>query len=242
MPPKTPTFRRSQLGRAPANLQERFIGNRLFAVAVIKRSKSSPLPSLIAYDALRSYQANEPVYCLVRMIRHGLCHSLDQPDNPAMHHEDLCFLPMDPVILNTSHELAYSENQGLVYLKEIGEGAQGVVFLAHDFRRSTPTSTRLSAVKILEPPKDYAQLARQEREIRFHLKVSGHPNIVTLHRAYRAKQHYFLVMDFHPGSDLETFMLTNPSLYLSDTEKVRNVILQLIDAIQFIHWKGVYHW
>jgi hypothetical protein len=234
--------RSEQLVNPPYYLQDHLIGNHLFVIAQFKNSISKPPLTLIAYDALRSRAVRSPVYCLVWKLNKAHCASWKHSRRRIVEEEEDCFLILDPVIPPIDFILPACEEQGLVYLKELGEGAQGLVYLCHDILRSTAGLPCFSAVKILPATDDETQSARQRREIKHHGMLSSHPNIVTLHRSFSIKTHHFLVMDYHPGIDLDTFITNEPNFYLNSTERVRTAILQLIDAIQFTHDHGIYHW
>jgi hypothetical protein len=198
--------------------------------------------TIMAYDALRTLSVDEPVYRLVKAMPQGLGTSWERSHRPIIHQDNWSFLILDPVIPGHSMHLPFSQTQNLVYLKQIGAGSQGLVYLTHDLQRSTPSAPQFSAVKVFPKPKDQKMQLHQEREIRLHLKASRHPSIVTAHRAYKTNGRYFVVMDYHAGSGLDTFIINDPDFFLVNPGMTRSVLLQLLDAIHYLHINGIYHW
>lgn len=124
----------------------------------------------------------------------------------------------------------------------IGLGAYGAVHLARDLLPTSPScSSRLYAVKCLmrhQAGSDYALTV--EREICLHKAVSDHPNVVTLHNVIIEDHYVFLVMDYCPGGDLFSAIM-DQGLFEGNDEAVRKAFLQLIDALEMAHERGIFH-
>ncbi|KAF9785789.1 kinase-like domain-containing protein [Thelephora terrestris] len=95
-------------------------------------------------------------------------------------------------------------------------------------------------------PRNYTnhQLAQARREIDYHLLVSSHPNIVTLHEWFHdsSREEMVLILDYCAGGDLQTYITKdsgNP--FAEDDRQMKQIILQICDAVDFIHSKGVFH-
>ncbi|KAF8143474.1 kinase-like domain-containing protein, partial [Mycena galopus ATCC 62051] len=122
----------------------------------------------------------------------------------------------------------------------IGAGAYGKLYTARD--TTFPHSSRSSfyAVKCLKRPALSSRDAKfQDRERALHLRVSYHPNIVTLHRHFIDPQHVFLVMDLCVGGDMYGAILDG--VYHRQTALIKRTIANLVDAVRFCHSHGVYH-
>ncbi|KAJ3558251.1 hypothetical protein NM688_g1030 [Phlebia brevispora] len=132
-------------------------------------------------------------------------------------------------------------DQGRLCLVEpLGQGSGGVVFRAVDTSSST-TGPKEYAVKCsIKGAEGSRPYIFQRREIHFHSAVSSHPNVVTLHRVVEEGRYLFLVLDYCPGGDMFKF-LTERHTYCRNDELVKNVFLQLIDAVQACHSRGVFH-
>lgn len=85
------------------------------------------------------------------------------------------------------------------------------------------------------------------REIALHLTVHDHPNITTLHLILTlGDEAVAIIMDYYPQGDLFTNIIdrgifSHPPPYQNRQRLMANVMLQLIDALEYCHQKGVYH-
>lgn len=124
------------------------------------------------------------------------------------------------------------DNGRLTLIKMIGAGGYGAIYHGID------TRTRTSyAVKVL----DKRSNQRWSREAHLHLKVSSHPNVVTLHKILEDSSNLvYLVLDYCPGGDLNT-MLMDTRIFAGENELIKSVFLQIVGAVEHCHSKGVYH-
>ncbi|KAI9509251.1 kinase-like protein [Russula earlei] len=134
------------------------------------------------------------------------------------------------------------DNGNLELVSVLGYGGYGVVYRAIDVR-STVHNTSSYAVKcLLHTPTRNA--VRQRRlhlqEITLHQLASTHPNVVTLHRVIEEDDYTFIVMDFCPDGDLFGQIL-HKRRYLGHDNLIKNVFLQLLDAVNYCHSLGIYH-
>ncbi|KAI0763047.1 kinase-like domain-containing protein [Trametes elegans] len=132
-------------------------------------------------------------------------------------------------------------DSGALQLVEIlGYGGYGIVYRAIDTYSSNPTSY---AVKCL-PHSNKRSAARQRqlhmREIALHQLASGHPNVVTLHRVVEDYQYTYIVMDYCSDGDLFTQIL-HQRRYLGNNALIKEVFLQLLDAVEYCHSLNIYH-
>ncbi|KAI1798136.1 kinase-like protein [Ganoderma leucocontextum] len=127
----------------------------------------------------------------------------------------------------------------LRFIDTIGSGSNGVIFLAED--TTTPAPHVEYAVKcVIRAERGTRRYGLQRQEIQFHRLLSGHPNIVTLHKVIEDRYYLFLVMDYCRGGDFFTY-LSQRRTYRGDDEFVRCMFLQVIDALEACHEAGVYH-
>lgn len=112
-------------------------------------------------------------------------------------------------------------------------------------KNSSSTSPRnIVAVKCLArwvtTSQGLPRLQNHHTEIRLHKLASQHPGVVALHRIIEDTNYTFLVMEFATDGDLFTQILTE-CRYLGNSELIKDIFLQLIDAVQFCHEKGIFH-
>ena len=132
------------------------------------------------------------------------------------------------------------DNGALQLVEILGYGGYGIVYRAIDTYSSNPTSY---AVKCL-PHSNKRSAARQRqlhmREIALHQLASGHPNVVTLHRVVEDYQYTYIVMDYCSDGDLFTQIL-HQRRYLGNNALIKEVFLQLLDAVEYCHSLNIYH-
>jgi serine/threonine-protein kinase len=119
----------------------------------------------------------------------------------------------------------------------LGQGAMGVVYLAHD-----PEIGRPVAIKTVRPEAVGGESA-QEIEARFlkEAKLAGrlqHPNIVTVYDVGRAGDTLFIAMEYVDGRPLTRYLVSSDSLPLS--AKV-SIVRQVAEALGHAHERGVLH-
>ncbi|HSP06091.1 MAG TPA: serine/threonine-protein kinase [Acidobacteriota bacterium] len=125
-------------------------------------------------------------------------------------------------------------------LSELGRGAMGVVYKAHD-----PVIERDVAVKAIQLA---FQVNAEEKQVylnRFYreAKAAGklnHANIVTIYDVDEDKETGtpFIVMEFLEGTTLQEII--NDGILLP-VNNVKEIIMQIADALQYAHKQGVVH-
>ncbi|KAI9836736.1 MAG: hypothetical protein M1837_003249 [Sclerophora amabilis] len=125
-------------------------------------------------------------------------------------------------------------------LSPLNHGSFGLVFMAKDMETGELVAikclTKLSAANAC--PVSLIVDDRSE-ELACHTRLGSHRNIVNLIHHFESETHTYLVLEFCSMGDLyEAIRLGRGPL---KTDHVQEFMLQLVDAVEFMHAKGIYH-
>ncbi|KAL4991170.1 kinase-like domain-containing protein [Aspergillus falconensis] len=121
----------------------------------------------------------------------------------------------------------------------LNHGSFGMVFLATDIKTG-----RDVAIKCMMKPSSNDSWNAFSSDSRFeeldcHQRLAYHPNIVNLVHHFETTTHLYLVLEYCANGDLyEAIRLNRGPL---ETEHVREFMLQLVSAVEFMHANGLYH-
>lgn len=122
----------------------------------------------------------------------------------------------------------------------LNHGSFGMVFQAKDL-----TTNNIVAIKCLTKnlsTDDFASsfaVDEKSEELACHARLVSHDNIVNLIHSFETEAHVYLVLEYCSKGDLYEAIRTRSGPW--QTEFVRVLMLQLVDAVAYIHSKGMYH-
>ncbi len=122
-------------------------------------------------------------------------------------------------------------------VREIGRGAMGRVYLAHD-----ELLDRDVALKELAVPDYLDEKEKEEFRERFRLEARAaarltHPHILTVHDIIASGERQFIVMEYLEGKTLRD-ILAERSL---SVEEMLSIAPMICDALQYAHSQGIVH-
>jgi Protein kinase domain len=123
-------------------------------------------------------------------------------------------------------------------LEELGRGAMGVVYRAHD-----PVIGRTVAVKTLRVSEHASGLSADELLRRFHTEARAagllsHPNIVAVYDAGKEDDFFYITMELVQGKSLQALLGERHAFPLA---RVLRLMQQACAALEFAHQNNVVH-
>lgn len=125
-------------------------------------------------------------------------------------------------------------------ISPLNHGSFGMVFRARDLVTGEEVAIKVitKSSATVNHPSAFAIDERSE-ELGVHLRLGSHDHVVNLLQSFESHNHIYLVLEFCANGDLyEAIRLDKGPL---ETEHVRDFMMQLVDAVEFIHSKGIYH-
>ena len=119
--------------------------------------------------------------------------------------------------------------------KELGSGAMGVVYKAHD-----PNTDRFVAVKVLQPGLD-SRAKELEQRFRREARAAGrlkHTNIVIVHDADVVRGQWCIIVEYLDGNTLGELIELEGG---QTVERVAFILTQVCAALDYAHGCGVIH-
>ncbi|KAF1943334.1 kinase-like protein [Clathrospora elynae] len=131
-------------------------------------------------------------------------------------------------------------NERYETISPLNNGSFGMVFQAKDLVTGDNVAIKVitKSSAAINCPSAFAVDERSE-ELGIHLHLGNHSNVVNLLQSFETQNHIYLVLEFCSNGDLyEAIRLGKGPL---ETEHVRDFMMQLVGAVEFIHAKGIYH-
>ncbi|KAL2271699.1 hypothetical protein VTJ83DRAFT_1070 [Remersonia thermophila] len=125
-------------------------------------------------------------------------------------------------------------------ISPLNHGSFGMVFMAKDTVTGETVAIKCLTKQSASPDVqgDFA-IDDKSEELALHSRLGSHPNIVNLLGSFETDAHVFLVLEFCPRGDLYEAIRSGHGPL--ETEHVRRFMLELVDAVEYMHSKGIYH-
>ena len=118
--------------------------------------------------------------------------------------------------------------------RELGRGAVGVVYLAHDTKLDRSVAIKSLPAEVMENPKARSRFSREPRL----LASVNHPNIATIHEVLEEAEGVgYLILEYVPGQTLAEQIAKKPL----KLEESLSIALQIAEAVAAAHEHGVIH-
>ncbi|KAE8145968.1 putative serine/threonine protein kinase [Aspergillus avenaceus] len=117
----------------------------------------------------------------------------------------------------------------------LNHGSFGMVFLANDIKTGQDVAIKC----MVKGPAGEGPADDRFDELLCHRRLGYHPNIVNLIHSFETKTHMYLVLEYCANGDLYEAIRLNRGPLI--TEHVRDFMLQLVSAVEFMHKNGLYH-
>ncbi|MHC4192492.1 MAG: protein kinase domain-containing protein, partial [Planctomycetota bacterium] len=118
--------------------------------------------------------------------------------------------------------------------RELGRGAVGVVYLAHDTKLDRPVAIKTLPTEIMGDRKTRSRFSREARV----LASLNHPNIATIHdELEEAEGVIHLILEYVPGQTLAERIAKKPL----KLEEALSIALQIAEAVAAAHEHDVIH-
>ncbi|KAI1312092.1 kinase-like domain-containing protein [Xylaria venustula] len=125
-------------------------------------------------------------------------------------------------------------------ISPLNHGSFGMVFLAKDLQTNDLVAIKCMTKRAAanEAGLEFAMDERSEEQL-CHLRLGEHPNIVNFVHSFETEAHFYLVLEYCSRGDL--YEAIRSGYGPLETEHVRQFMLQLVDAVSYMHSKGIYH-
>ncbi|CAL8582142.1 cAMP-dependent protein kinase catalytic subunit [Xanthoria parietina] len=124
-------------------------------------------------------------------------------------------------------------------ISPLNNGSFGMVFLAKDRKTGESVAIKCLARNSISDKGTASVPEDHTVELACHDRLGRHPNIVSLVHSFETTAHIYLVLEFCSMGDL--YEAINVGRGPLETENVRELMLQLVNAVDFMHSKGIYH-
>jgi len=157
-------------------------------------------------------------------------------------------MPADSSSITTHLSSKFHEglvlNDRYTVLDTLNQGSYGIVLLARDSESGRNVAIKCLAKSNESSSDDHLSVYQQELHFHSHLadfepKSPGADNIVRCLDAFETPKNSFLVLEYCDLGDLYENIMQGR--IPRDTQTVKDILTQLVNAVQYCHDAGVYH-
>ena len=124
------------------------------------------------------------------------------------------------------------------FIKEIGKGSFSKVYKAIDLQGKIVNKNELLAIKVIDKLNVDINVINSEKKI-FKLinnSNSNNKNIIKIYEYFEEDDYLFICMEYINGYELLNYVN-----FINTDEDIKNIISQMINAVQFLHEKNISH-
>lgn len=126
--------------------------------------------------------------------------------------------------------------ENLYFIREIGCGAYGKVYLVHDQKKFYAMKT--AEIQVMSQKKEMAQLYINEKSIMSSIE---YPFVVQLHNTFKTRDYIFFLMEYVDGESLRTFLDNKTKNDLRNLEEVRFFGAILFNVLNYLQKNRIIH-
>lgn len=124
-------------------------------------------------------------------------------------------------------------------LETLNTGSYGTVYLARNTRTKQKVAIKQIQKEASSPQKDASELLAIEVSVLTRLRKNQSSNIIRSTESFQDEASHYIVLEYCSLGDL--YEVIAADRVPKDTETVRDLVLQLISAVEACHMVGVYH-
>jgi len=135
------------------------------------------------------------------------------------------------------------DNGRFITLSPLNHGSFGMVLAAHDTLKNEDVAIKCitkpgASTDAINCPAAFAIDDRSE-ELEIHSRLARHPNIVNLIHHFETDNHQYMVLELCSNGDVYEAIQSGKGPL--ETSHVRDFMLQLVGAVDYLHTNGVFH-
>ncbi|KAH6654369.1 kinase-like domain-containing protein [Truncatella angustata] len=124
-------------------------------------------------------------------------------------------------------------------ISPLNHGSFGMVFMAEDLQTNQIVAIKCMTKKTAATEGVEFTVDDQSEELFCHRRLGEHPGIVNSLDNFETDAHVYIVLEFCSQGDLYEAIRTGYGPL--ETEHVRSFMIELVDAVSYMHSKGIYH-